>query len=293
MTTSSSSIPQTQDVEKNLFTPTAAVEYSVVSDSNKHSHLYTRRDCKDIRKIRFQEDDEDDDDDDEEEEYSLKPLNMDLFVTPPSYLPVLEKKKKMRQGFSIQGRQLGMCTPTKPSTSSSSSSSTLSFSSFPEALPIITTPTSRLNTSNKHNTSTAFLSPYSSPHSRQCTSMKRTPSPFSNDMELNTCSKRILRSPCTSFPDYSPVVGLPTPAATLEEEEDEELEEWTNEDTLSIGSLQLLSRPLPDQSAFDTSYSSSKRSNTPQRSPTCPPTPVRRPTWAQEQRTPTFGSLGE
>ena len=44
------------------------------------------------------------------------------------------------------------------------------------------------------------------------------------------------------------------------------------------------SRPLPDQSAFDTSRrnSFSKKSVTPQKSPICPPTPVRTPSWAHD-----------
>lgn len=83
-----------------------------------------------------------------------------------------------------------------------------------------------------------------------------------------------------SFPDLSPMPPPLTPTfcrVAADELESPFQIHCCDGSTISANSS--FSRPLPDQSAFDTSISSSKK-GTPHRSPLCPPTPVRQPAWA-------------
>lgn len=78
-----------------------------------------------------------------------------------------------------------------------------------------------------------------------------------------------------SFPNYSPLQAENKTFVSI----DAESPYWTD---TSYSSSLCQQRMMPDQSVFDTSVCSSRKS-TPQRSPlVCPPTPVRQPNWVHD-----------
>ena len=140
------------------------------------------------------------------------------FVTPPP--------KNVR--WIEKHSYLSPSASKSPAKEESDRGTSLSFQSFPEALPIIVTPSRFPDYSPMVPTTPVY-----------CRVMNDTESPFREDM----------------------------------------LHSALEASTLSVNSS--FSRPIPDQSAFDTSFCSSKKS-TPQRSPICPPTPVRQPSWIHD-----------